>query len=130
MTSKRPAARRSSLAGQSPVAAPAPQPEAEPAPAPAEAATPVQPAPAATSGSTNGPKKHRHKVSFYQDEDDTDRVRGALLHTMANEPHRTLTDFIHAAVMEKVERLEAKYNGGNPFPPVKARELPQGRPFR
>lgn len=74
-------------------------------------------------------KKNRPKVSFYQDEEDTNRVRGALLHTMAHEPYRTLTDFINIAVMEKVADLEKRYNGGEPFPPVPARELPQGRPM-
>ena len=32
-------------------------------------------------------------------------------------------------VMAEVERLERKYNGGQPFPAVGARELPQGRPM-
>ena len=32
-------------------------------------------------------------------------------------------------LQKEVERLEAKYNNGKPFPPVGARELPQGRPM-
>ena len=31
--------------------------------------------------------------------------------------------------LAEVERLEAKYNNGQPFPAVGARELPQGRPM-
>jgi hypothetical protein len=68
-------------------------------------------------------------VSFYQDAADTARVRGAILHTQAAEGSRSLSQFINDAVMEKVEALEAKYNGGDPFPAIGARELPQGRPM-
>ena len=60
---------------------------------------------------------------------DTDRIRGAILHTMATEGSRSLSQFINQAVMAEVERLERKYNGGQPFPAVGARELPQGRPM-
>ena len=71
----------------------------------------------------------RAKVSFYQERADTDRIRGAILHTMATEGSRSLSQFINQAVMAEVERLERKYNGGQPFPAVGARELPQGRPM-
>lgn len=76
------------------------------------------------------PTKYAPKVSFYQDREDTDRVRGTILHTMHREKSRTLSEFIHNAVMEKVEELERKYNDGKPFPHTKAGELPQGRPWR
>lgn len=56
-------------------------------------------------------------------------MRGAILHTITTEGARKLTQFINAAVMAEVERLEAKYNGGQPFPAVGARELPQDRPM-
>ncbi|MGZ0069453.1 ParB family protein [Microbacterium arborescens] len=69
------------------------------------------------------------KVSFYQDRDKTDRIRGAILHTMTSEGVRSLSQFLDAAAMKAVERLEAKHNNGKPFPPVAARELPQGRPM-
>ncbi|MDD7963057.1 ParB family protein [Microbacterium thalli] len=97
--------------------APAPQQQA------AEATT--EPQAAAPAKRT----KYPPKVSFYQDRDKTDRIRGAILHTMASEGVRSLSQFLDAAAMEEVERLEAKYNGGKPFPPVGARELPQGRPM-
>lgn len=107
----RPSPRKSSLRGSSPVAPPpAETPETRKAEEP----------------STSGKKKWRHKVSFYQDPADTDRVRGAILHTMVKEGNRNLSQFVNDAVMAKVEELEAKYNHGEPFPAVGARELPQG----
>lgn len=127
----RPSPRKSSLSGSSPVAPPpAETPETKPTPAaaPAAAAKPVA-APVtrkAEEPSTSGKKKWRHKVSFYQDPADTDRVRGAILHTMVQEGNRNLSQFVNDAVMAKVEELEAKYNHGEPFPAVGARELPQG----
>ncbi|MEV4902859.1 hypothetical protein AB0K08_16150 [Citricoccus sp. NPDC055426] len=69
------------------------------------------------------------KVGFYQDPDDTARMRGAYLHTVATEGHRSLSAFIDHAVMTEVQRLEAEYNHGQPFPPVTTRQMPQGRPL-
>ncbi len=123
--SNRPAPRKSSLAGSSPVAPPA-QPAAAPAPS---AVDPAPAQPVAPSSTAKAKPKYPPKVSFYQDPEDTARVRGAILHTMTTEGARTLSQFIHQAVMAEVERLEAKYNGGQPFPAVGARELPQGRPM-
>ncbi|MFD1375187.1 hypothetical protein ACFQ4U_02375 [Micrococcus antarcticus] len=124
----RPAARKSNLAGTSPVN---PVPAAAPAAAPrqdepkkAVKADPVEPKPAAEESVKK--RKYPHKVSFYQDMSDTDRVRGAILHTMISEGNRNLSQFIHKAVMKEVERLEAEYNGGNPWPSVKAKDMPQG----
>lgn len=130
--SNRPAPRKSSLAGSSPVAPPA-QPATAPAAPVVEAAQ--QPTvtseapPAAAASPARAKPKYPPKVSFYQDPEDTARVRGAILHTMTTEGARNLSQFIHQAVMAEVERLEAKYNGGQPFPPVEARGLPQGRPM-
>ena len=125
---------KSSLAGSSPVAPPA-QPAVEPAQRAVEAA-PAQPQtvtsapqPAAAAATAKAKPKYPPKVSFYQDPEDTARVRGAILHTMTTEGARNLSQFIHQAVMAEVERLETKYNGGQPFPPVEARGLPQGRPM-
>lgn len=74
-------------------------------------------------------KTYPPKVSFYQDKEDTDRIRGAILYTQATEGPRTLSQFLHRAAMAEVERLEAKYNNGQPFPSVAANELPKGRPL-
>lgn len=129
----RPERRMSSLTGANPVAPPAP---AETQPADAAPAAEVEqpattPAPAApprskgTAAKQSG-KKYPNKVSFYQDPDDTDRIRGAILHTMVSEGNRTLSQFMQKVSMAEVERLEAKYNGGKPFPSVKPGDLPQG----
>lgn len=79
----------------------------------------------------NAPAKKTYppKVSFYQDKEDTDRIRGAILYTQATEGPRTLSQFLHRAAMTEVERLEAKYNDGKPFPPIQAHELTKGRPI-
>lgn len=74
------------------------------------------------------PRKHPNKVSFYQEPEDTARLRGAVLHTMVPEGHRSLSQFVIRAVMKEVQRLEEKYNSGQPFPAVAANEMPQGRP--
>lgn len=108
----RPTPRKSSLAGSSPVTPP--QPAAQAAPGPA------------ASVRAHGKKKYPHKVSFYQDPEDTARVRGAILYTMTTEGNRNLSQFVNRAVMAEVERLEVKYNNGEPFPSVRAREMPQG----
>lgn len=133
----RPTPRKSSLAGSSPVA-PA-QPAATPPPASQSvdevAGQATAPAvetldrPPAAAAPAKAKPKYPPKVSFYQDPEDTARVRGAILHTMTTEGARNLSQFIHQAVMAEVERLETKYNGGQPFPPVEARGLPQGRPM-
>lgn len=111
----RPVPRRSSLAGSSPVNPPG-EPTAPPEPKRGDP-TPTVKEPA------------KRKVGFYQDPSDTARVRGAIVHTGASEGPRTLSQFIDRAVMAEVERLEAKYNDGQPFPPVGVREIPTGRPM-
>lgn len=135
--SNRPTPRKSSLAGSSPVtppqaAAPAPEPADVRPPQPQAAGPAKQPratAPATDKAPTKTKPKYPPKVSFYQDPEDTARVRGAILHTMTTEGARNLSQFINQVVMAEVERLEAKYNGGEPFPAVGAREMPQGRPM-
>jgi len=78
----------------------------------------------------SAPRRHPNKVSFYQEPEDTARLRGAVLHTMVAEGHRSLSQFIIRAVMKEVQRVEDKYNDGKPFPAVAANEMPQGRPQR
>lgn len=114
----RPTPRKSSLSGSSPIAPPTVEtPETKPPAAARNVEEPVK----------SGKKTWRHKVSFYQDPGDTDRVRGAILYTMTTEDGaRNLSQFVNRAVMAEVERLERKYNNGRPFPAVGARELPQG----
>lgn len=74
-------------------------------------------------------KTYPPKVSFYQSREDTARMRGAILATRAEEGYRSMSDFLHAAAMAEVERLEAKYNSGEPFPPIEADRGHAGRPL-
>lgn len=123
----RPAPRRSSLTGSSPVT---PPPPAESETTQPEAPTPVAAARSSSTSPTKaGTTKYPPKVSFYQDPADTARMRAAIIKTMANERFRNLSQFVNEAVMEKVEHLEQKYNGGQPFGSTGAGELPQGRPM-
>lgn len=69
------------------------------------------------------------KVGFYQDPEDTARARAAYNWTRAQEGHRSLSDFLAAAVMAEVKRLERKYNGGDPWPAMDPGELPTGKPM-
>ena len=118
---RRPQPLRSSLSGSSPITPPQPTPE----PTVSQARPPKPPKIAVEDKKP----KYPPKVSFYQDREDTDRVRGALLHTMATEGPRTLSQFINDAVMKEVTRLEKKHNAGRPFPKLGAGKLPQGRPM-
>lgn len=137
----RPEPRKSSLAGSSPIAPPVAAPEPPTAVTPGEVVSPAAPASeqAAAAPPTKpskrsaaaAPKQNKYppKVTFYQEKTDTDRVRGAILHTIPQEGVRTLSSFVNDAVMKEVERLEREYNGGKPFPPARSGELPQGRPL-
>lgn len=97
-------------AGQVPVGAPGGTPVSKPA-------------------QTSTGKKYPPKVTFYQPQDDTARMRGAFRHTDREEGDRSLSDFIHKAVMAEVERREKKYNNGQPFPDLEAGSIPRGRPM-
>lgn len=116
MAQKRPAPRKSTLSAQHPAA---------PAEAPAEDKGQSQP----EQQTSTRAKKWRHKVSIYQDPEFTDRMRGAITYTIPQEGPRTLSDFINGAITAEVERLEAKYNDGEPFPSVGAKGISQGRPM-
>lgn len=121
----RPQPRRSALAGSSPVAPPAPE-LVTPPDSPDSPDSPESPeSPVAGQRSSRAQRtrpaprgKYPPKVTFYQDPADTARVRGAILHTNVTEGPRTLSQFIHRAVMAEVERLERTYNNGRPFPPI------------
>lgn len=70
------------------------------------------------------------KVGFYQVAEDTERARGAFEYTRAVEGHATLSEFIAAAVMKEVERLEREYNHGKPWPSLRAGTIATGNPTR
>ena len=56
-------------------------------------------------------------------------MRAAILHTNHLEGPRSLSEFIHHAVMAEVERLERKYDDGQAWLGDGACELPPGRPM-
>lgn len=103
----------SELAGQA-ATAPAPAP-VEVTSKPAKADRPAKAAP--------------KKTSFYQQEEDADRMRAAYLNTQLHTRYRSLSEFINAAIDEKVSALEQAYNRGQEWPPLAAREIPQGKPL-
>lgn len=72
--------------------------------------------------------KYRHKTSFYQDEADAKRMRAVFKNTMRQTGYNSLSDFINAAVDDKVAALEHNYNDGRQWAPLGAREIPQGKP--
>ncbi|KFC52528.1 hypothetical protein V1463_11910 [Micrococcus yunnanensis] len=93
---------------------------------PAQAPARDEPTPVAAASTG---KKYPPKVTFYHPQDDTARMRGAFRHTDREEGDRSLSDFIHKAVMAEVERREQKYNSGKPFPDLEAGSIPRGRPM-
>ncbi|PYC99865.1 hypothetical protein B4U78_013960 [Microbacterium esteraromaticum] len=129
--SARPERKRSTLSGRNPIAPAAETPQEPPAaaPAPAAPATPTESVTEPQAAAAKKRSKYPPKVSFYQEQEDTDRIRGAIMHTIPYEGVRSLSQFLSGAAMKEVERLERQYNDGKPFPPVGARELPQGRPM-
>ena len=130
----RPAPRKSSLSSASPFDHPtAPEaPQEAPAAAPASTATApaaksaTEPLSAAEKGEKSGKLS---KITIYQHPDDSARMRGAIVAYMRNVGMTNLSKFANEAIMEKVERLEAQYNGGQPFEPVGPGVLTVGRPM-
>jgi len=76
------------------------------------------------------PKAGKSKVGFYQDPTDTARARAAYDWTRPHEGHRSFSDFIAAALMREVGRLEGQYHDGSPWPAVAPGQLPTGKPMR
>ena len=124
--------RKSSLSGANPVAPAesvvAAAGSAEPARTASEASPVVSPGTRTsrvTGQQTETLKAYPPKVWFYQDREDTARLRAAYRHTLANTSDRSLNDFIQRVVVAEVERLENQYNGGRPFPSVSRRRPPR-----
>ncbi len=72
--------------------------------------------------------QYPHKTSFYQQEDDAKRMRAVFLNTRLETGFNSLSDFINAAVDEKILELEKVHNEGWPWQPLGARQIPQGKP--
>lgn len=128
MSQQRPAPRHSSLAGASVVGAgwnnPSPRPAETPqAPAETPDAATVDQAPA---GRPERPKT-KTKTSFYQAEEDADRMRGVIAATAFQEGVPAFpTAWLNALVNREMDRLEKKYGG--PWEPIPAGKSTRGRP--
>lgn len=97
-------------------------------PAPAVVQPVATPA-AAPAKDNRAAKAAPKKTSFYQLEEDADRMRAAYMNTQMHTRYRSLSEFINMAIDEKVSALEKTYNGGQEWPPLAAREIPQGKPL-
>lgn len=94
-------------------------------PAPQSAAETTTEMPRATP--RTGPAK---KTSFYQGEDDANRMRAAYLNTQLQTGYSSLSEFINAAIDEKISTLETTYNNGNPWKPLTTGTIPTGKPLK
>jgi hypothetical protein len=63
----------------------------------------------------------------YFTEDQAEQVRAAFKAAGLQEGDASVSDLIVRATMREVKRLQRKYNGGGPWPPVKAGELRRGQ---
>lgn len=70
------------------------------------------------------------KTSFYQAEDDANRMRAAYLNTQLQTGYSSLSEFINAAIDEKVGTLETTYNNGSPWKPLTTGAIPTGKPLK
>jgi hypothetical protein len=73
-------------------------------------------------------KKVYRKTSFFQSMESGSRMRSAYMATRHLTAHRTLSDFILAAVEREVEALEQQYNNGDRFT-ADPGSVPRGRPL-
>lgn len=63
----------------------------------------------------------------YYTGDEAGQVRAAFLAAGQAEGDASVSDFIVRATMREVKRLQRKYNGAKPWPPVMAGELRRGQ---
>lgn len=80
-----------------------------------------------TGRTTGHGRRVQRTVNF--DREILDRARAAATYLARNEPTagiRSLADVVNPAVEQRVSELEAQYNGGLPFQPV--RRMQPGRP--
>lgn len=69
------------------------------------------------------------KLGFYGTEAEAGRIRAAWQHTLTTEDGaRSINELNHRAVMDLVEALERKYNGGQQWPYVPPGAIRTGRP--
>ena len=64
----------------------------------------------------------------YYTEEQAEEVRAAFVNAgKTEEGDASVSDFIVRASMREAKRLQRKYNGGKPWPPVQAGELRRGQ---
>jgi hypothetical protein len=74
--------------------------------------------------------KKNKSFSPYFTEPDAQQVRAAFLAAGHLEGYTSITEFIEAATMREVRRLQRKYNAGKKWPGVPAGALRRGRRTR
>ncbi|WP_285320694.1 hypothetical protein [Pseudarthrobacter sp. lyk4-40-TYG-27] len=72
------------------------------------------------------PKKVPAFTPYYTEEQ-AGQVRAAFTAAGLQEGDASVSDLIVRATMREVKRLQRKYNGGKPWPPVLAGELRRGQ---
>lgn len=88
--------------------------------------TPEEPAqPTAGARPADDPTPTRARTSFHHTADDGSRARAAWMHTRLMTGITTYSEFVAAAVREKVAQLERDHNDGEPFGEIDT--LPPGR---
>lgn len=108
----RPARKKSALsAGPAAVIAPPPATLAVP---PARAAAPTPPA------------AEMARLSIRIDAELLGQIRSAWWHTAATTGTRSMSAWVIAALEAHLRRSEVEHNGGQPFSPVDAGEIPRG----
>lgn len=102
-------------------------PKNQEAPSSSGQVEPAAPAAAARAATKAG--KAQPKGAFYADEDVLERIRAAWFHTptTAAEREASFSDFLREAALERMQRREKTYNGGNPFPFVASGKIARGR---
>mgnify|MGYP000845830779 CR=1 FL=1 len=110
--SARPARKKSALsAGPAAVIAP---PPASPAAPPVRAAAPTPPA------------AEMARLSIRIDAELLGQIRAAWWYTAATTGTRTMSAWVINALEAQLRRYEVEHNGGQPFSPVDAGEIPRG----
>ena len=109
----RPARKKSALSA-GPAAVIAPPPVASAAP-PARAAAPTPP-----------PAAEMARLSIRIDKELLGQIRAAWWHTAATTGTRSMSAWVIAALEVQLRRSEVEHNGGQPFSPVDAGEIPRG----
>lgn len=111
--SARPARKKSALS-VGPAAVIAPPPVAPAAP-PARAAAPTPP-----------PAAEMARLSIRIDSDLLGQIRSAWWYTAAATGTRSMSAWVIAALEAQLRRSEVEHNGGQPFSPLDAGEIPRG----